>query len=62
MKYYYPYKSDKPEKKYFIMTKTGKHIYFGQASASDFTHHKMKTEKIGILIGTSIMKIGVNLE
>ena len=48
MKYYYPYKSDKPEKKYFIMTKTGKHIYFGQASASDFTHHKMKIEKIGI--------------
>ncbi len=37
MKYYYPYPSDKPEKKYYIITKTGKHIYFGQASASDFT-------------------------
>ena len=45
MKYYYPYKSDKPEKKYFIMTKTGKHIYFGQASASDFTHHKNEDRK-----------------
>jgi len=45
MKYYYPYKSDKPEKKYYIMTKTGKHIYFGQASASDFTHHKNEERK-----------------
>ena len=45
MKYYYPYKSDKAEKKYFIMTKTGKHIYFGQASASDFTIHKDEDRK-----------------
>ena len=45
MKYYYPYKSDKPEKKYFIMTKTGKHIYIGQASTSDFTHHKNEDRK-----------------
>ena len=62
MKYYHPYKSDKPEKKYFIMTKTGKHIYIGQASASDITHHKMKTEKIGIFYVIRKMKIGVNLE
>ena len=45
MKYYYPYKSDKPEKKYYIMTKTGKHIYFGQASASDFTHYENEERK-----------------
>ena len=62
MKYYYPYKSDKPEKKYFIMTKTGKHIYFGAAGMSDLRNIKTRIEKIDILIGTSIMKIGVNLE
>jgi hypothetical protein len=26
MLYYFPYKSDKPEKKYYIITKTGKYI------------------------------------
>ena len=40
MKYYYPYKSDKPEKKYYIITKSEKKIYFGQAGASDMTQHK----------------------
>jgi hypothetical protein len=45
MKIYYPYKSDKPEKKYYIITKSDKKIYFGQASASDFTHHKNKERK-----------------
>ena len=40
MKIYYPYKSDKPEKKYYIITKSGEKIYFGQANASDFTKHK----------------------
>ena len=37
--YYYPYKSDKPEKKYYIITKPEKKVYFGQANASDFTKH-----------------------
>ena len=45
MKYYYPYKSDKPEKKYYIITKDNKRVYFGQASASDFTHHKNEDRK-----------------
>jgi hypothetical protein len=40
MKNYFPYKSDKPEKKYYIITKDDKRVYFGQASASDFTIHK----------------------
>jgi hypothetical protein len=40
MKNYFPYKSDKPEKKYYIITKDNKRVYFGQASASDFTIHK----------------------
>ena len=38
--YYYPYKSDKPEKKYYIITKSEKKIYFGQVGASDMTQHK----------------------
>ena len=38
--YYYPYKSDKPEKKCYIITKSEKKIYFGQANASDMTQHK----------------------
>lgn len=37
---YYPYKSDKPDKKFFIITSTGKKIYFGSANMSDFTIHK----------------------
>ena len=32
--YYYPYKSDKPEKKYYIITKSEKKIYFGAAGYS----------------------------
>ena len=36
---YYPYKSDKPEKKYFIVTSTGKRIYFGASGYKDFTQH-----------------------
>ena len=37
---YYPYKSDKPDKKFFIITSTGRKIYFGSANMSDFTLHK----------------------
>ena len=61
MKYYFPYPSDKPEKKYYIITKDNKRVYFGQASASDFTHIKMQTEKIGIFYVIRKMNIGVNL-
>ncbi len=45
MKYYYPYKSDKPEKKHYIITKANKRVYFGQASASDFTKHEDEERK-----------------
>jgi hypothetical protein len=38
MKIYYPYKSDKKDKKYYIVTFTGnKRIYFGAAGMNDFT-------------------------
>ena len=43
--YYYPYKSDKLEKKYYIITKSEKKIYFGQAGASDMTQHKDEERK-----------------
>ncbi len=37
---YYPYKSDKPEKKYYIITSNGKKVYFGSSDYQDFTQHK----------------------
>ena len=45
MKLYYPYKSDKPDKKYYIITNTNKKIYFGQAGADDFTITKDEEQK-----------------
>jgi hypothetical protein len=45
MKTYWPYKSDKPEKKYYIITKDNKRVYFGQAGASDMTQHKNEGRK-----------------
>ncbi len=46
MKQYYPYKStDKPEKKYYIITKNGKRVYFGFSPMEDFTQHKDEARK-----------------
>ncbi len=45
MKYYFPYPSDKPEKKYYIITKDNKRVYFGAAGMSDFTKHKDEDRK-----------------
>jgi hypothetical protein len=42
---YYPYKSDKPNKKYYIITNANKKVYFGQSSASDSTLHKNEKRK-----------------
>ncbi len=42
---YHPYKSDKPGKNYYIITNDNKMVYFGQASASDFTIHKDEARK-----------------
>ena len=46
MKTYWPYKSDKPEKKYYIITKDNKRVYFGAAGYSDFTLHKDEARKL----------------
>jgi hypothetical protein len=45
MKYYCPYPANDGKHKYFIMTKSGKHIYFGAAGMSDFPHHKNEERK-----------------
>ena len=37
---YYPYKSDKTTKKYYIITNQNKKVYFGAAGYSDFPTHK----------------------
>ena len=34
---YHPYKSDKPSKKYFIITSTGKKVYFGAVGYQHYT-------------------------
>ena len=45
MKEYDPYKSDKPNKKYYIITNDNKKVYFGAAGYSDFTIHKDEARK-----------------
>ena len=45
MKYYYPYLANDGKHKYYIITKSEKKIYFGQANASDFTIHKDEERK-----------------
>jgi len=45
MKYYYPYLANDGKHKYYIITKSDKKIYFGQAGASDMTQHKNEDRK-----------------
>jgi hypothetical protein len=40
MKKYYPYKSDKPDKKYYIITDSLRKVYFGDSNYEDYTMHK----------------------
>jgi Family of unknown function (DUF5754) len=40
MKIYFPYVSDKPNKKYYIVTTTKKKVYFGATGYEDYTTHK----------------------
>ena len=42
---YYPHKSDKPNKKYYIITNNNKKVYFGACGYSDFTIHKDEARK-----------------
>lgn len=45
MNTYHLYKSDKPQKKYYVITPTNKKIYFGQKGASDYLDHKSDLRK-----------------
>jgi hypothetical protein len=58
---YHPCKSNKPGKKYYIITESNKKIYFGQASASDFTHHKDEQKKRRYINRHKKIKFGQNL-
>jgi hypothetical protein len=44
--FYYPYKSDKPNKKFYIITSKNKKVYFGAAGMSDFSIHKDEVRKL----------------
>jgi hypothetical protein len=44
---YYPYKSDKPNKIYYIITNDNKKVYFGATGNFDFTIHKDEARKQG---------------
>ncbi len=41
----YPYKSDHPNYKYFILTKDEQRIFFGVSGYSDFTLHMDEARK-----------------
>ena len=65
MKNYFPYKSDKPEKKYYIITKDNKRVYFGAEGYYDCTLYYKKygkelanDKKKLILIGMKKIRIG----
>ena len=42
---YYPYPANDGKHKFYIITKSGKKIKFGQAGASDYTIHKDEARK-----------------
>jgi hypothetical protein len=45
MKKFYPYKSDKDGKNFYIITNDNKKVYFGVAGYEDFTTHKDEERK-----------------
>lgn len=47
---YYPYPSDKPAKKFYIITKDNKKVYFGAAGMSDYTIHKDPVRKLKYIV------------
>ena len=59
---YHPYKSDEPNKKYYLVTINNKKVYFGAAGLGDFTHHKDEARKQRYINRYKIMKFGLNLE
>ena len=47
--FYYPYKSDKSNKKFYIITYDNKKVYFGSAGMSDYTIHKDPIRKFNYI-------------
>jgi len=45
MKLYYPYPANDGKHKYYIITNSGKKVYFGAKGYSDFTIHKDPARK-----------------
>jgi len=45
MKIYYPYAANDGKHKYYIITNSGKKVYFGAKGYSDYTIHKDPTRK-----------------
>jgi len=43
---YYPYPAYNGKNKYYIITESGKKVYFGQDGASDMTQHKDEARKM----------------
>lgn len=43
---YYPYKSDKPDKKFFVIVPPNRKVYFGASGMSDYTIHKDEERKL----------------
>ena len=58
---YHPYKSDKPGKKYYIITEIKK-IILGLVVTVTLQYIKMKQENKDILIDIKIMRTGLNPE
>ena len=46
---YYPYKSDKKGKKYFIITESGRKVYFGATGYDDYTTHGDEKRRLAYL-------------
>jgi hypothetical protein len=44
--FYYPYKSDKPDKKFYIITSNNKRVYFGASGYSDYIILKDDEKKL----------------
>ncbi len=57
----FPYKSDKANKKYYIITNDNKKAYFGTDGCSDFTIHKDEARKLRYIKGHNY-EIGLNPE
>lgn len=47
--FYYPYKSDKPNKKYYVIVPPNKKVYFGSAGMSDYTIVKDEKKKMNYI-------------